>query len=224
MPNNKRQNKSKKGRRSGPRGTGGANSFGLAPLLPPLRRVHLPYAEKVNITEAVAGAGAQVAFSLNSLFDPNAGGVGLQPVGFDQISAMYGQFRVWGVKVKITYCNSIATPIQVSMFATYQPAAPINPDAWVCQPYGANGFVDPLGGRSNKVLQKSFSIPLVLGLTKTQYDADMDFVGTPSGNPTRQCYLIVGILSMTTTVGGIGAYVQLEYDAQFSQPLALTMS
>lgn len=201
-------------------------AFGSVPLLPSSRRVALAYAERINVFESVANAGAILSFSLNSLFDPNSGGVGIQPLGFDQISAMYGQYRVWKVRAKITYCNTSAanTPIFASMFGTYQPAAPSNPDAWVCQPYGCSGSVEPVGGRSNRTFVISFDIPTVLGLTKEQYQSDMDFVGTPSGNPTRQAYLMIGLRGMSGTIGSAFVYVQMEYTAEFSQPLALNLS
>lgn len=229
MGGNKRQ-KTRNGRKGQKRNKQRAGArpqtFGSQPLLPASRRVALAYAERVNIFEAVANAGAITSFSLNSLFDPNSGGIGTQPVGFDQISAMYGQYRVWSVKVRVSYNNTSAanTAIFGSMFGTFQPAAPSNPDAWVCQPYGCSGIIDPIGGRSTKTFVKSFDIPTVLGLTKSQYQNDMDFVGTPSGNPTRQAYLMVGLRGLAGTVGSAFVYVQIEYLTEFSQPAAMSLS
>jgi len=69
-----------------------------------------------------------------------------------------------------------------------------------------------------------FDIPKVLGLTKAQYTSDMDFVGTPSGNPTRQAYMVVGVRSANNSTAGTVAYVQLSYLAEFMQPQALNTS
>lgn len=227
MAKNKRNNASKKrrlNRSSG--GNGGVQPFATALLLPPSRRFRLAYAEKITLLEASANVGSSYFFSLNSLFDPNSSGVGVQPVGFDQLSAMYGQFRVWNVRVKLSFDNPFTTSSAMySTFATFQPVVPANPSAWLCQPFGTSKSVSPLGGGSSCVLQRKFSIPAVLGLTKGQYQSDMDFVGTPSGNPTRQAYLMVGAQSMTAgAVGGGNVYVQIEYEAEFSQPQALNMS
>lgn len=226
----KKGNKSKgnkRGRKSGStRGSGGVQSFATALLLPPSRRFRLAYAEKITLLEASANVGSSYFFSLNSLFDPNSSGVGAQPVGFDQLSAMYGQFRVWKVRVRLSFDNPFTTSSAMySTFATFQPVVPANPSAWLCQPFGISKMVSPLGGASSCVLERSYSIPAVLGLTKTQYQSDMDFVGTPSGNPTRQAYLMVGAQSTTAgAVGGSNVYVQIEYEAEFSQPQALNMS
>jgi hypothetical protein len=182
----------------------------------------------VVLVEAAAGAGITSSLSLNSAYDPNSGGVGSQPIGFDQIMAMYGEFRVLRAVAKITFCNTASaatiTPIQVVMFGTYQPVVPSNPDAWFCQPFAVSGFIEPVGGRSCKSLTKTFDIHNVLGLTKQQYRSDMDFVGTASGNPTRQAYLMFGGRSLSAALAGMSCYVQIAYDVEFSKPLALGLS
>lgn len=221
MANNKQKKTQRKaGRRRGPR----VSPFGTAPLLPANRVAKLAYSEVVTITEPTAAAGGTYSFSLNSLFDPNSGGVGLQPVGFDQIMAMYGQYRVLSANVKLTAANQGNVNTLVGMFGTFQPASPANPNAWSCQPYGVFRTVEPTGGRSTAVLTKRFDIPAVLGLKKSQYLNDMDFVGSVAGNPTRQAYLILWIRSLTATVTAAFLHVQVEYTVQFSQPQALGMS
>jgi hypothetical protein len=198
--------------------------FGTAPLLPSSRVAKLAYNELVTATEASVGAGATYTFSLNSLFDPNSSGTGAQPVGFDQIMAMYGQFRVLSARVKVVYSNSGTVNETVGMFATFQPAFPANPAAWPCQPYGIASTVENSAGRSTTTLMKKFDIPTVLGLTKAQYLSDMDFVGTAAGNPTRQAYLVLWIRSLGASAGAAYINFSIEYDVQFSQPQAMSLS
>lgn len=228
MSKKNRGKKNNSGKQRGGRAKGGmrVQPFGSVPLLPPNHLTKLAYAEKVVIFEPVLNGGASTSFSLNSLFDPNTGGVGVQPLYFDQISAMYGQYRVWGAKVKVIFCNTSLsnTSIMASIFGTFQPAVPSNPDAWVCQPYGRSGDVEPVGGRSNKTFTIKFDLPTILGLKREQYRTDMDFIGTPSGNPTRQAYMMIGLRSLGGAVGSAQVHVQIEYTAEFSQPLALNMS
>lgn len=215
------------GRRRGRRGGyGGARSSALVtrPLLPPSRRMSLAYAERVRLVESAALAGANWAFSLNSLYDPNVSGTGSQPVGFDQISAFYGQYRVWRVRVKITFSNLVTSTSFVGAFPTYQAVAPASPSAWFCQPYGKSDRVEPTSGVSTRVIYMDVDLPLILGLTRSQYDNDMDFVGTPSGSPTRAAILIVWMVGSSGTAASVDAQVQLEYQAQFSQPLPLNVS
>jgi hypothetical protein len=190
----------------------------------------LAYAERVSLVEPAALTGILSSFSLNSVYDPNSGGVGAQPVGFDQMSTMYGQFRVWGAKFKIT-CSNLTqtgvnpTPAMVCLFGTYQPAAPTNPNSWFCQPYGVSSFLSAGdGGSAVKTLEYTFDIPQVLGLTKEQYRDDMDFVGTPSGNPTRQAYAMFGHCGMSALTSTVAYFVQVVYDVEFCRPLALDLS
>jgi len=218
---NKRNAKAK--RQQAPKG--GVQSFGTSLVMPSNQRMQLAYAERVTLNEATAGAGISTTFSLNSLYDPNSGGVGVQPVGFDQMANFYGQFKVWKCKAKVTFCNNNATaPVMCVLFGTFQPVVPSNPDAWFCQPYAVSTRIDPIGGISSRVLEFEFDIPKVLGLTKAQYTSDMDFVGTASGNPTRQAYMVVGVRSANNSTAGTVAYVQLSYLAEFMQPQALNTS
>lgn len=204
---------------------GGPQSFGTSLVMPANQRMQLAYAERVSLNEATAGSGVATSFSLNSLYDPNSGGVGVQPVGFDQMANFYGQFKVWKCKARVTFANNNTTgPVMCVLFGTYQPVVPSNPDAWFCQPYAVSTRLDPVGGISSRVLEKEFDIPMVLGLTKQQYTSDMDFVGTPSGNPTRQAYMMVGIRSINASTANVNAYVQLSYVAEFMQPAALNTS
>lgn len=187
----------------------------------------LAYAETINLAESSARSGAHTTFSLNGLYDPNTGAIGSQPVGFDQMMAMYGQYRVWRVRVNCTFQNAnttAANPVQCVIYGTYQPAVPSNPAAWFCQPFGRTAVIEPVGGRSGCILKCSFDIPKVLGLTRAQYTSDMDFVGTSGGNPTRQAYLVVGQQSNFVATGYCTVFVQIAYEVEFSQPLALNLS
>lgn len=198
--------------------------FSTAPLLPSSRVARLAYNELVTVTEASVGAGATYTFSLNSLYDPNSSGTGNQPVGFDQIMAMYGQFRVLSSKVKVVFSNSGTVNNLVGMFGTFQPAFPANPAAWPCQPNGSVAALENTAGRSTTTVVKKFDIPSVLGLKRAQYMDDMDFVGTASGNPTRQAYVVLWIRSLGASAGAAYLNVSMEFEVQFSQPLPLNVS
>lgn len=217
----------KKARRTRKARRTGVQPFGTSPVLSAYRRMRMCYSEIVTLGEAAAGTGAHTTFSLNGLYDPNTGAIGVQPVGFDQMMALYGQYRVWAVNVSLLYQNTqnVSTcPQRIVVFGTYQPAVPSNPSAWFCQPFAAVGSLEPVGGRSSTRLVRKFDIPAVLGLTKQQYTSDMDFVGTNGGNPSRQAYAVIGIQSMAASAAYASVSVMLSYEVEFSQPLALNMS
>ncbi len=77
--------------------------FGADPFPPRTRRV-LRYAETFQFTTGTAGImGTQQVIRLNSLFDPNATGVGHQPYGFDQLALIYAKYRVISCRVVIRF-------------------------------------------------------------------------------------------------------------------------
>lgn len=222
MPQSKKQGRP---RTRKPRARVTVNRFSTLPLFPSSRVVPLAYSDRPGLAEAAGGAGITYAYSLNSLFDPNATGTGNQPVGFDEISAIYGQYRVLRCSVRITFMNASTTVSAIcGAFATYQPTAPANPDAWVCQPYGKTDRIEAMGGMSSRVVEMDLDIPAVLGVTKQQYASDMDYVGTPSGSPTRQAYLMIYLRSYNASIASAGVFVQLVYHTQFSRPIAMAVS
>lgn len=66
------------------------------------------YVEQIQLNPGVGGL-SQNVFRLNSVFDPNLTGVGHQPMGFDQYSALYERYRVKGCRVTVTFSNSSGT-------------------------------------------------------------------------------------------------------------------
>ncbi len=222
MPTKRMQKQKKGGRRN--RGREQVQPYGTTPLLPSNRVVTLAYNEIIGLVEAAVGTGIHSTFSLNSLYDPNSGGVGKQPVGFDQIMTMYGQYRVLAARFKFTFANDCTANVFCGTFGTYQAAVPADPTAWPCQPYGKSVLVEKNGSACSRVLKIGYDIPKVLGLTTAQYRSDMDFVGTAAGNPTRQAYAVVWVRSAGQVVATTNVVVQVSYTVEFSQPLALNVS
>lgn len=68
-------------------------------VVPDRMRVKLNYQQRITLSPA-AGSLANNVFRLNSLYDPDQTGTGAQPVGFDQLSALYQKYKVYGAKVR----------------------------------------------------------------------------------------------------------------------------
>lgn len=69
-------------------------------VVPDRIRTKLNYQERITISASTGTLGSHI-FRLNSLYDTNQSGSGNQPVGYDQLSALYQKYRVHGVKVKL---------------------------------------------------------------------------------------------------------------------------
>lgn len=65
-----------------------------------------------------ASPGARNVFRGNSIFDPDFTGGGAQPTGFDQLATLYGFYRVYWSKIKVTYIclTSAIAPIVMSVY------------------------------------------------------------------------------------------------------------
>lgn len=67
----------------------------LAPL-----RTKVRYVDTVSINPGAAGALAYATWNANSIYDPYTTGVGHQPLGRDQLAAIYSRYTVLGSRFK----------------------------------------------------------------------------------------------------------------------------
>lgn len=69
-------------------------------VVPHIKFARLRYAstDSMSINNAFQ---TQNKFSLNGLYDPDVGGIGHQPYGFDQMMGLYNTYCVLGAKIKI---------------------------------------------------------------------------------------------------------------------------
>lgn len=66
------------------------------------------------------------AFQLNSLFDPNYSGVGHQPIGFDQMSAVFNTYTVLGARVNLKCWNRSSNFLGFGIYFTETPNSPLS--------------------------------------------------------------------------------------------------
>lgn len=73
-------------------------------IQPTRKRVRLVYNELVSINPDNTGLISSHVFRANDLYDPNYTASGHQPMGFDELCAMYNHFTVVGSKIDVTVC------------------------------------------------------------------------------------------------------------------------
>lgn len=189
----------------------------------------MPYVEHVTISTTL-GARAFHAFSLNSAFDPNYTGTGHQPLGYDQMTPIFGKYCVIGAQAKVTFWNKDDNEvIGVALYLSENPTPPGNTVTLIEQGAIQYKFLGPTGQTYNNgnpqttmyvnvSMKKFFKVASLLDNTE---------LNTPvTNNPTRQCFLhcIVyqpdgGSSSVSAT-----AHVELRQRIVFNQPLNLTSS
>lgn len=192
----------------------------------PALRVCLPYGETFRMTEAAASVGAYKTFSLNSLYDPNFTGTGVQPLGFDQYAQLYTRYRVHSVRIEVSFANitSASQPLNVGFYCSAQSTLPGTTYSWYLLPGAKFCQLSPMtGGRDTVTLSAKVNPWSVLGITRSEYLDDMDFSGAMTSNPVRMPFLQIWVRG--EAVAGTGEItVRLWYDAELSQPVALVMS
>lgn len=185
----------------------------------------LKYAEHVTLVTGVAPTSQ--LWRANSLFDPNQTGVGHQPLGFDQLSALYNQYRVYGCKYRITFHNqNTANLINVAVVKKKDNSVSTVFSTIEEKPYAQTDMLNiSLGSHSSRTFTGYASCARMLGVTKNTYNADDQFTAAvtanPTANPTIQCYVheIAGLTGYNVHVD-----VQLEYYCVFFGRVPLTQS
>ncbi len=228
MPAKMNKNKKRRSRnRNGDRPSGNPLTLWLgSPTKEVIRRV--VYIQTGAFSESASAAGGYYTFSLNGVYDPDVTGTGKQPIGFDQLSAMYYSFRVIKADVAVSFINNTTTHgIVAGCYAGYTGFLPSDPDSWEVQRNARTLHLAPSTVAGCKGMIRTRYMPNeVLGVTKKVYESDMDYVGNSSMNPPRQAYLQL-FLRTTPGAGATGAanyYIRIGYTVICSNPVALPMS
>jgi hypothetical protein len=131
-----------------------------------------------------------------NLYDPDKTSTGSQPVNFDQLAALYTQFRVIRCDFDVQFCNATAyTPGAVlpsalaGLVPTWNDALPTSPFTWVGQARARSKLLTPLGGSNLFRAIGSVRPWEVLSIPKEQYMADTDYICSASGPTNRNVYL-----------------------------------
>lgn len=68
-------------------------------VISPYKIVNFCYTDSVAIGTVVPSKPEGYRFSLNSVFDPDSSGVGHQPLGHDEMAALYSKYKVLGARI-----------------------------------------------------------------------------------------------------------------------------
>jgi hypothetical protein len=203
-----------------------------APLMPSKMRRILRYNTQLTLTAPSTSTITNYQFRLNSLYDPDLTSTGHQPMGYDQLTALYNQWVVTRCRV-IVNAIMLTDPAYVSgsagMLAMYGVAndssVPTTPSQLIENHQPSYSTVS--GFQNYCRLVRTFDLPRMFGLSQTQYTADDTFYGQISANPSKNAYLnlayftlgIPNSLSATFRVD-----VTIEFEAYFKQAFTLTSS
>lgn len=197
---------------------------------PPSMYVEHRYVEQINISnENITGlTGAEYAFRLNSLFDPNFTGTGHQPLYFDQVSAIYDKYQVYRVKVHIEVAGVGSGSVQPFLAVNVRPSANLTSytlaSKWYDEvkekPENSTLICKPSTIEStDNCLEFDLDLAQVEGISRAAFMDDVSFAANANTNPTLTEYLTVALGSINRAPG-CSAYVTvcLTQYAKWSSP------
>lgn len=188
-------------------------------------KTKLQYQDVVQLA-ASAGSPAVWQFRMNSLFDPDYSGTGHQPQWYDQLSAVYSNYKVLGSKItcvfipnnindtelndKGPYICGITTVAGTTSFSAASYPALLEDGNSV---HGI--IVDKQGGSNKVTLSNTFSPMRDLGLDPNSTDLRVPTGSNPSTNAA--VYANVWALDMTEAASqDVVVKVQIEFVCEFS--------
>lgn len=190
-----------------------------ARIFPPKLRQTLVYSESYQITTNNYAAAPPTfnTFRLNGLFDPRAAIGGHQPMGFDQLMAIYTKFVVVGAKITVSFTASEAAYYTGDCGINIQDpgaSAPISSEHLIESQYSTYGTYVQSGGSTTRTLALDMSRYFSV---KDLLDED-DLKGNVSADPFRQVYALVWANNHTSSSHPVHITLKIEYDAVFLEP------
>lgn len=152
------------------------------------------YVQYLDLNIPLGGAAAGAVFSLNGMYDPDVSGGGHQPMGFDQLAALYGQYQVLSAKATVKFITTSTANTAASMCALAirnSSTLETDPQDIMERPDTVYDVLPSGRGAGYRTLSIKKSIPKFFGIKKSAFSADDGKKGTASVNPTEMCYLHV---------------------------------
>lgn len=166
---------------------------------------------------------AQQSFRTASLFDPDRTGGGAQPLFFDEMAAIYNQYRILGAKCRLRFVNMSEEPIIV--FGAHL-GAPLgtgwSPGQLMERRDVKSQFLSPMsaGGKNQTTMSLFYSPSKFYKQRKENLRADNSLVGNGAGDvvPSKMTYFEVALAQVDQTLGAsanhaVKIYVEIEYTA-----------
>ena len=163
------------------------------------------------------------SFRTASLFDPDRTGTGHQPLFFDEMAAIYKQYRILGAKCRVRFVNMSNEPIIV--FGAHL-GAPLgagwNPSQLMERRDVKSQFLSPMnaGGKNQTIMNLFYSPSKFYKQRKENLRADNSLVGNDVGDvvPSKMTYFEVAVAQVDTSLGAsanhaVKIYVDIEYTA-----------
>ena len=179
---------------------------------PPLMKVDLHYESLVTLMPGAAVA--SYVFRGNSLFDPDYTGTGHQPRYYDQLTPIYGRYKVLRSAITVEMINgspnsgaifAITPNTEIITFTSWQQASEL--------PRSKTSQIVPVASRYPFKLSSSASTKSICGLLPYQVN-DEDWSASIGTNPVQIWYWNINVASIDESSHvTVSLRVRLKYHA-----------
>jgi len=186
----------------------------------------ITFSQTWSMAEGVQGQGTPYAFNLNSAYDPNATGTGNQPVGYDQLSALYRKCVVTGATFEWNVANTgTQTPVAVGYWIATDTANP-NVEAWPSQPGAVSRLLANTSATPVTTFRKRVNFPREYGIPMRKILDEDDYSHGTSSNPVQRLMLYVWCrgYSGQGSPAGVSGLIKITYNCKFTDAKVLDPS
>jgi hypothetical protein len=161
-------------------------------------------------------------YRLTSLFDPDASGVGNQPLAFDEWMRLYLNYRVECASYRVEVSTRTANG-QISVAAAPYGGGTVITDPEVIATLPMAKTASSMNGSEPAVLSGKVHASMVYGVPKSAIATNDQFWGTASTNPTLET--ILNIAATTSGATDVATYkVVLKFRVVFFRPGLVLLS
>lgn len=192
------------------------------PLIVPSRFTgNMRYSTVLALSPA-AGSVATNVFRVNSVYDPDFTGVGGSVVGYSQLSAMYGRYRVLSAIAEVTFLNTSATT-PLTCFIAVNPVTTvgISLNQILAQRHVWTRSIGTSTGAASVFHRVQVPVHRIYGVPAAQVKNEDDFAAVTGTNPNNGVYMHVGALPGGGAAGSFNIQVNITYKVVWSLPLEL---
>lgn len=190
------------------------------------KQVTLKYCDQHNINGAAGGLTTEYIMRANDCFDPNYSGVGHQPYGFDQWTAVYKSFCVVASRLKVS-ANTTTAANDACLAGVYisKSVTAFSADPYACLELNTSSDSMLVGnfstGKDRPTLKAACDIVTFTGKTnKKDLLDDEDACGSNTASPTDVVYYHIWVAGVNGSDPASANYlIQVEYDVIFFDPI-----
>lgn len=184
------------------------------------RKVEHRYAQfTVSLNPGTGGTAAGYTFSANGMYDPNISGTGHQPMGFDQMAALYDDYIVIHSQIRAFFHNNSQTNgCVVGIVVSDESSVGGDPETIVERGHTVYRAMGPSGGTQDVTeLQAKVAPHKWFGINNPMDYGNL--YGTTSANPTDQVYFIIWAAPLAgIDLAALDCTVVIDYVAIWTNP------